>query len=457
MDIKKILDENSGRQHDLFAKYLNPQLVKVLRTIGFDKNYVRAEGPYLYDADDNRYLDFLSGYGVFNIGRNHPKMKSILKEAIDGDYPNMIQMDAPLLAGLLAEKVLSKLHDGLDTVFFTNSGTEAVEGALKFVKCATGRSKILYLDHSFHGLTNGSLSCNGNEEFRRGFTPLIPDCTPIKMGDIVSLEAELNRGDVAAFIYEPIQGKGVNIPPTGFLERAEQLCKENGTLTIADEVQSGLGRTGRWFAYEHFGLKPDIVTVAKALSGGFILVGVFCYNKDIYNKVYDGMERCVVHSNTFGRNTLAMTAGLASLEILEEENLIENARVRGDEILSGLNELQNRYEMMGDVRGKGLMIGVEFMQPTSKMLRVGWNMLHKINSGLFGQMVVMPLLSDHRILTQVAGHNTTVVKLLPPLVITKEDVDYFLNAFDDVMKLCHKFPGGAWKVGKTLAKQALRA
>lgn len=458
MDIKRLLEANSGRQHDLFAKYLNPQLVKVLRTIGFDKNYVRAEGAYLYDKEGTRYLDFLSGYGVFNIGRNHPKVKQVIKDALDADAPNMVQMDAPLLAGLLAEKLLAKFHDGIDTVFFTNSGTEANEGAIKFARCATGRERIIYLEHAFHGLTNGSLSCNGNEEFRRGFSPFLPGCASIPFGDIDALEAELKKGDVAAFLFETVQGKGVNIPPAGFLEKAEQLCHKYDTLTIADEVQSGMGRTGRWFAFEHFGLDPDIVTVAKALSGGFIPVGAICYRKDIYNKVYSSMERCVVHSNTFGRNTLAMAAGLASLEIMEDENLVKNAEVRGKELLDGLRGMMGKYEMLSEVRGLGLMLGIEFRRPpSSKMLKLGWDIVHKVNAGLFGQMVTVPLLTEHKILTQVAGHNVTIVKLLPPLIIGSEEVEYFLSSFEKVMENCHRFPGGAWKVGKTLAKQAMRA
>lgn len=456
MDIKKLVEENSGRQHDLFAKNCNPQLVKVLRTIGFDKNYVRAEGAYLYDKDGRRYIDFLAGYGVFNMGRNHPKIKKALKEALDLDSPNMVQMDAPLLAGLLSEKLLSKFHDGIDTIFFTNSGTEANEGAIKFAKCATGRDRILFLDHAFHGLTNGSLSLNGGKEFRHGFEPLLPGCEMIPFGDIDALEAELKKGDVAAFIFEAIQGKGVHVQPDGFLEKAELLCQRHGTLTIADEVQSGLGRTGRWFAFEHMGLKPDIVTVAKSLSGGFVPVGAICYRRDIYNKVFSGMERCVVHSNTFGRNTLAMVAGLTALEIIEEEGLVENARKRGEELLSGLKGMKEKHELMGDVRGKGLMIGVEFMRPESTRLKLGWDMIHKVNTSLFGQMIVVPLFTNHGILTQVAGHHTTTVKLIPPLVITKEDVDYFLKAFETVVADCHRFPGGAWKIGKTLAVQAAR-
>lgn len=457
MDIKTLFEENSGTQHELFSKCAHPQLVKVLRTIGFDRNYVKSEGAYLYDEEGNKYLDFLAGYGVFNVGRNHPRVKKVLHDSIDLDSANMVQMDAPLPAALLAQKIISKFHDGIDTVFFTNSGTEANEGAIKFAKCATGRPRIIFMEHAFHGLTNGSLSCNGNTEFRSGFEPLLNSCVSIPFGDIAALENELKKEDVAAFLYEPIQGKGVNFAPTGFLEKAETLCKKYGTLSIADEVQSGLGRTGKWFAHEHFGLKPDIVTIAKAMSGGFIPIGAICYSRKIYNKVFSSMERAVVHSNTFGRNTLAMSAGLISLQILEDEGLIQNSTKMGNLLMEGLNQLKEKYELIGEVRGKGLMIGIEFKRPKKGKLKIGWDMIHKLNKSLFGQMIVVPLFTDHRILTQVAGHNTATVKLLPPLMINEQDVNYFLEAFEKVTASCHRFPGGAWKVATKLAKQALRA
>lgn len=465
MSIQELFNENLDRQHDLFAETVNPQLVKVLRTIGFDKNYVKGEGQYLYDKEGNRYLDFLSGYGVFNMGRSHPKVKAALHEALDMDTANMVQMDAPLLAGILAEKLLDRVNKSashqnskkLDRIFFTNSGTEANEGAIKFAKCATGRPRILYLEHAFHGLTTGSLALNGNDEFKNGFGELLPGCAPIPQDDLKVLEYELSKKDVAAFIFEAVQGKGVYSPKGDYFLQAEALCRKYGSLMIADEVQSGIGRTGKWFAFEHFGISPDIVTVAKALSGGFVPVGAICYHKDVYNKVYSKMDRCVVHSNTFGRNTLAMAAGITTLKVMKEENLVENARIRGDEIVDGIKEMMGKFEMLADVRGRGLMIAIEFERPKSMGLKIGWDLIHKVNSGLFGQMVVVPLLSKHRILTQVTGHNCDIVKLLPPLCITKEDVDYFLKSFRDVMEDCHRFPGGAWEIGKELAKRALLA
>jgi len=456
MNIKELLETHSGRQHELFAKHVNPQFVRVLRTIGFDNNYVRAEGPILYDKEGGDYLDMLAGYGVFALGRSHPGIINAIHEALDLEYPNMVQMDAPLVAGLLAERLLTYMPEGVDTVFFTNSGTEANEGAIKFARKATGRNRIVFLDHAFHGLTTGSLSLNGGEEFRKGFGELLT-ATKIPLGDTEALEVELKKGDVAAFLFEPVQGKGVYIAAPTFYTDAQNLCRRYGALFVCDEVQSGLGRTGKMFAHQHWGLSPDIVTVAKALSGGFIPIGAICYRRDIYDRVFTGMEECVVHSNTFGRNILAMTAGLATLDIIEEEDLVENSAKMGRLLLDGLRSFQDRFEMLSEIRGLGLMIGIEFGEPKSLKLRAGWKLLHALNKGLFSQMVIVPLMKQHRILTQVAGHKVDIVKLLPPLVINETHVNRFLNAFEDVVTECHRFPGSAWKVGKDLAAAAAKS
>ncbi len=452
--LTKLIEDRWGENYELHEAYVNPQFVKVLRIIGFDKVYKRAEGQYLYDGEGNRYLDLLSGYGVFALGRHHPRIKEVIRDVLDKDLSHLVQMDCSLLSGLLAEKLVSLTSDHLDTVFFTNSGTEAVEGGLKFARGATGRSRILHLDHAFHGLTLGSLSANGNGEFRDGFGELLPS-TAIRMNDLESLEKELRKKDCAAFIFEPIQGKGVYLPDHSFLPEAQRLCRKNGTLLIADEVQSGLGRTGKWFAYEHWNLEPDIVCIAKSLSGGFVPVGAILYRREVYQKIFSRMDRCVVHSNTFGKNNLAMACGLATLEVMREEKLPERAAALGEQLISGLAEVGKKYEMFREVRGKGLMIGVEFQEPGSLRLKAGWKMIHAANKGLFGQMIVVPLMARHRILTQVAGHDIDLVKLLPPLVITEEDVRQTVAAFDQVISDCHKFPGTAWEVGMTLAKRAL--
>ncbi len=456
-NIKEIFEKHQGKNISFHDQFINPQFVRVLRTIGFDKIYERAEGAYLYDNEGKAYLDFLSGYGSFNIGRNHPVVAQAIKDTLDLKLPNMIQMGVTLLPGLLAKELTQRAPESVDTVFFTNSGTEAVEGALKFAKAHTKRDKILFLDHSFHGLSIGSLSVNGNAEFKNGFGRLLEPTEAIYLNDIVSLEKALSKKDVAAFIIEPIQGKGVYVPNDTFLIEAQKLCRKYGTLLIADEIQTGLGRTGKFFAFEHWGLEPDIITIAKSLSGGYVPVGAILMRRAIYESTYTKMDRCVVHSSTFGKNDLAMAAGLASLSILEEEKLVENSAKMGAYIIEKLNVLKNKYEMIKEVRGKGLMIAIEFGEPQSLKLKMGWKLVHAASKGLFGQMVVVPLFTEHRILSQVPGHNMDVIKILPPLMIGFKEADLFVDAMDKVMDACHKFPGAAWEVGYTLAKQALKA
>ena len=453
-DLGKLLGERAGEGHRLQGRMLNPQLPRMLHAIGFDRTYTRASGAYMYDAEGRDYLDFLSGFGVFGVGRNHPVVREALHQTLDADLADLIQFDSPLLAGLLAEKLLARAPH-LDRVYFGNSGTEAVEAALKFARFATGRPRIIYCDHAFHGLTTGSLSVNGAAEFRDGFDPLLPD-TRIALGDLEALEAELRKGGVAALIVEPIQGKGVHVCPPGFLAAAAELLHDHGALLICDEVQTGVGRTGKFFAYEHEDVQPDIVTVAKALSGGFVPVGATMAKDWVFEKVYSSMDRVLVHDSTFGSNAMAMVAGLATLQVLEDEKLLENAERMGALLLAGLTERVEKYEMLTEVRGRGLMIGFEFGKPRSLKLKAGWNTLQAARKGLFAQMVVVPLFQRHRILTQVSGDHVDIIKLLPPLTIGEPEVERFLDAFDDVMRDAHKGTGLMWDFGRTLVTQAVK-
>jgi ornithine--oxo-acid transaminase len=452
-DLPGLVTGRRGQGFELHARYLNPQLPRMLHTIGFDKVYERAEGPYLWDRDGNRYADFLAGFGVFAAGRNHPVIRKALHDVLDAELADMVQFDTPLLPGLLAEQLLAKA-DGLDRVYFCNSGTEAVEASLKFARYATGRSRIIYCDHAFHGLTTGSLSVNGSAEFRRGFDPLLPDPS-VALGDLDALERELRKGDVAALIVEPIQGKGVHVAPPGFLAAASKLLHDHGALLICDEVQTGIGRTGKFFAYQHDEVEPDIVTVAKALSGGFVPVGATLAKGWIFEKVYSSMDRVLVHDSTFGSNALAMAAGLASLAVIEDEQLVANAEQTGKLLVDVLQGMVEEYELLLEVRGRGLIVGLEFGKPRSLKLRTGWNMLQKARRGLFAQMVVVALFQKHRVLTQVSGDFMDVIKLIPPLNISEQEVYLFRDAFADVMQEAHKGSGLMWDFGRTLVKQAV--
>ncbi len=457
------LDSQQGRQYELHAQHVNPAFVKMLRTIGFDKEYVRGEGCYLFDRYGNRYLDMLTGWGVFALGRNHPGVRSILEQILSREMPNLVRMDCSLLSGLVAEKLTSHTSGpgghGLSRVFFCNSGTETVEAAIKFARCFTGKSRIVYCEHAFHGLTTGSLSLNGAEFFRERFGDLMPGTEAVPFNDLAALEQALQRRDVAAFVVEPVQGKSCEVVKDGYLAEAHRLCRRAGALLVADEVQSGLGRTGKWFAYQHWPeVTPDIVCTAKALSGGYIPVGAVITHPKIMDCVFNTMERCVVHSNTFGQNDLAMAAALATLQIMEEECLVENAAELGAYAIEQLRNLGRECPFVSEVRGRGLMFGIDFKRPEQSLrLKAAWDTLHTLNFGVFSQMLIMPLLHRHRILTQVAGYHTEVIKFLPPLVITKEDVDYFLSAMQQVLEDVQKIPGNVWNTFTGLAKGALRA
>lgn len=455
INIKQILASTKGENYDLHKKHVNPRFVKTLNTIGFDRCYTRAEGQYLWDTNGQRYLDMLAGYGVFNTGRNTPEIRQALIDFMESDYPSLVQLDAPLLSGLLAKELKQRMPNELDYVYFTNSGTEGVETAIKFARCATKRPGIIHAHKAFHGLSNGSLSLNGDETFREGFGPLLPDCVQVPFGDIEALEQALHKKTMAAFIVEPIQGKGVNIPPVGYLKQAQELCHKYGTLFIVDEIQSGMGRTGKFLALEHDGeVDPDIVILSKSLSGGYVPVGAVITRKWIYNKVFSSMDRSVVHSSTFGQGSLAMVAGLATLDYIDEHKLMNNASNMGNLLGEQLTELKASYEFIKDIRWRGLMLAIEFGNPKSLQLKAAWTLAHKLNKSLFPQAVTIPLLQDHGVLTQVAGHHIDVIKLIPPLIIEKTDVEHFISSFKLVMDSLHKFPGPCWEVISRIGKTA---
>ena len=458
-DFMAWLGQQQGRAYELHDRHMNPAFVKMLRTIGFDKGYVRGEGCYLYDAAGTKYLDLLTGWGVFALGRNHPKVRAILAQLIDQDMPNLVRMDCSLLAGLVAEQLTRHTGGDLSRVFFCNSGTESIETAIKFARYKTGRQDIVYCDHGFHGLTTGSLALNGGDFFREGFGELMPGTRKVAFNDLNALERELSSRQVAAFVVEPVQGKSCEVVHDGYLAAAQALCRKFGTLLVIDEVQSGLGRTGQWFCYQHWPeVEPDIVCTAKALSGGYVPVAAVITRPAIMDRVFGSMERCVVHSNTFGQNDMAMAAALASLYVIEEDQLVDNAAALGDYAIARLKEIGDTCPFVSEVRGKGLMFGIDFARPAEGLkLKMAWDALHKMNFGVFGQTLIIPLLEKHHILTQVAGYHTEVIKFLPPLTITREDIDWFLAAMQEVLDDTQRIPGGPWDTVSGLARKAVRA
>jgi ornithine--oxo-acid transaminase len=452
VNLKERLAAIEGEELDLYARTINPQFVRLLRTIGFDKRWARGEGAYLYDADGTRYLDLLGGFGMYNVGRNNPRVREAIAEALELDSPGKVQLGVSPLPGLLADELLRRLPASVGRVLFTTSGTEAVEAALKLGRAATGRSRVVSCDHGFHGLTLGSLSAAGDAAFSARFEPLLPGFSRVPFDDLDALEAALRGEDVAVFIVEPVQGHGPFFPSPGYLEGAQELCRRHGTLFCVDEVQTGFGRTGRMFALDHCGLEPDLVTVAKSLSGGYVPVGALAMSSAVYDAIFDSLEHSVAHGSTFAPNDLATAAGLATLDELDVQALPQHAAKLGELLLERTRPFVERYEVVRDVRGLGLVWAIEFEEPPGGSR--SWRMLERVQTGLFAQLVVVPLFADHKILTQVAGHDSNVIKILPPLVLSESDVDWFVGALEETLQRAQKLPRAAMRFALKAARAA---
>jgi ornithine--oxo-acid transaminase len=338
-----------------------------------------------------------------------------------------------------------------------NTGTEAVEAAIKIVRAATGRPRVLYADHAFHGLTLGSLSLNGSAEFRDGFGPLLPGCQPVPFGDLDALERELARGDVAGVVLEPIQGKGVNLPPDGYLLGVQRLCRQSGALFVCDEVQSGIGRTGRFLALEHWNLQPDLICLAKALSGGLVPIGAVLVSRAAFDRVFDGMERAVRHGSTFGGNDLAAAAALATLRVLDRDGIVAHAARMGDLLNELTQPLVQRHEIVREVRGRGLMWAIEFGRPAGPANRSVFGAVERMQPGLFAQLITVPLFRDHQILCQVAGHGMNVVKALPALIVEENDIRSFADALAEVVADAEHVPSAMARFGWQMARASARS
>ncbi|MEO1130533.1 MAG: aspartate aminotransferase family protein, partial [Planctomycetota bacterium] len=393
-----------------------------------------------------------AGIAVNALGHAHPALVNALTEQAHAlwhvsNLYNIPQQQA------LADKLVE--HTFADTVFFTNSGTEGIEVALKYARAATAKSRFIHCERAYHGLTMGALSLNGNEEFRDGFGSLIGPSTQIPFNDIDALRHELEQGDVCAFVVEPIQGKGVNIPSSDYLRRARELCTAHGALFVLDEIQTGFGRTGTMWACEQFDVSPDIMVVAKALSGGYIPVGAVLSRRWIHDRVFSSMERCCVQQTTFSQNDLAMVAGLATLDVIEQEGLIEHTRRIGTLLKDRLRGLAAKHDILHDVRGMGLMLALEFRRPRAFGPRTAWDAVHAMSDNLFCQAILMPLLAEHGVLAQVAGHRLDVIKLIPPLVLQERDVDRIVDALDTTIGACEGFPGPAWSSLSRIAKNVV--
>lgn len=395
-----------------YQDYVNPTALNLLRLAGFDRVEHSGSGAIISDIEGNDYIDCLGGYGVFSLGHAN-------EEIVDAVYAQLRQL--PLSSKTFLNKPLADLAEQLALLtpgdlqysFFCNSGAEAVEGALKFARMATGRPAFISTHGSYHGKTLGALSASGRDIYKDPFRPLLETFHFVPFGDIAALEATIDD-TIAAVILEPIQGEnGIFVAPDGYIQAVRKLCDQHGALLILDEVQTGLGRTGRLFACEHSGVTPDILTLAKALGGGVMPIGAIVGTKAVWDKVFT--VNPYLHTSTFGGNQAACTAALKTLEIIQRDGLVARAEVAGERLMSGLTGVKADFPgILVDVRGRGLMIGVEFADADVGKLVIG--------SLVKGGVVAAYTLN-----------NPEVMRFEPPLIITDEQIDRVVSVFRDAV------------------------
>jgi putrescine aminotransferase len=404
------LDEHSlAEVTRCYKNFISADLARLLRLTGFGALEVSAEGSWVVDQTGRRYLDFSGGYGVFSLGHRHPKVIAAVKDQLDRVALSSRVFMNPLQAKL-AERLAAITPEGLQYSFFSNSGTEAIEAALKMARLATGRQKFVSTVGSYHGKTLGSLSVSGRAKYQDPFLPLIPGCSTIPFGDSNALEAALTD-EVAAFLLEPIQGEGgIHVAGVDYLIQVRNLCTERGVLFIADEIQCGLCRTGSWFAVDKAGVAPDIMVLAKSLGGGVMPIGATVSNSTAA-QAYRG--RPLLHTSTFGGNPLACRAALASLQVMEEENLANRAGISGAILRSGLRELATAYpDLVRDVRGEGLMLGMEFHED-------------KFGGSLIFEMVKRNVIAVYTL------NQPRVIRFEPPLNVETGEIETALKALGE--------------------------
>ena len=438
-----------------YSDHVNPQWVRLLNLLEMNPRYQRCVGVELFTVHGHKILDFLSGYCVHNLGHNHPAVVAALHEELDRSGPAMLQSHMPELAGQLAAELCRLAGGRVEKVYFCSSGSEGVETVIKFSRQFTKRTGLLYCSGAFHGLTCGALSLMADSSWAQGFSPLLPGTESVPFGSLPELESKLATRMFAAFIVEPIQSEaGVKLPPPDYLRAAQALCRKYGTLFVLDEVQTGLYRTGPFLAAHHWGLEPDMVVLAKALSGGLVPSGAVLMSDEIYESVYSSLGRSIIHTSTYSENGLAMRAGLATLKALQEDELQTSCVVLGEFLRQSLRDALSGYEMVAEVRGLGMLNGIEFRRPESLKLRVPFEAFRKIHVGMFGQIVVSKLFRERGFLTQMCGNNFMVLKAAPPLMVSEEQIAAFVNAVKNVVEEVHS-SSSFWMDALHLARRAV--
>jgi ornithine--oxo-acid transaminase len=449
-DVHRAFDDSK------YSSNVNPHWVRLLRLLQMDVRYTSCEGAELFTTGGDRILDFLSGYCVHNAGHNHPYIINALKDELDRKGPAMLQSHVPERAGELAERLCRLAGGPIKKAFFCSSGSEGVEAAVKFARVHTGRTGLLHARGAFHGLTCGALSLMGESFWSKGFGPLLPGTEEVPFNDLAALSTQLSTRRFAAYIVEPVQGEaGIRLPEAEYLFEARELCRKSGTLFVLDEVQTGFFRTGKFLAAHHYGVEADMIVLAKAMSGGLIPTGAVLMTDPIYHSVYGSLKKSIIHTSTFSENGMSMRAGLATLDVLEQEQLGARALRLGEFVRTRLRQELSGFEMIKDVRGVGLFSGIEFGAPRPLSLRVPFETFNRIHPAMFGQVLVMRLFRDHHILTQICGNDFMVLKAAPPLVVREDQLEEFVQAVKAVVQLAHS-PTAFWGEALKLAGRVVQ-
>jgi putrescine aminotransferase len=404
-------DERHAAVLSRYTDFVNPYLGRLMAFAGFGVED-HAEGCYIYDHEGRKLLDCLGGYGVFSLGHSHPKVVQAAKDQLD-KMPLSARAFFSERTAELAEKLASITPGNLQLTFFSNSGAESVEAALKFARAASGSTEFISTYGGFHGKTLGALSVTGRKKYQSPFEPLIPGAKFVEFGDAEAVASAVTEY-TAAVIVEPIQGEGgIIVPPPGYLRDLREVCDKMGTLLIFDEVQTGMARTGKMFGCDHEGVAPDIMCLAKSLGGGVMPIGATICTQRVFDKVYS--ENPLLHTSTFGGNPTACAAAFATIEVIEEEGLCEKAETMGEILKSALKKATEGSELIADVRGRGLMLGVEFAADE------------------VGELVISQM-NKRGLIAAYTLNNPRVIRFEPPLTITEEEAVWAANTFGDAVR-----------------------
>ena len=456
VSLDQALAWNVKKTRQEYKNHLNPVFVQMLSLLSYDRRFVKAEDVYVWDDKGVKYLDFLGAFGALSLGHNPPRVIEAVNKV--NQLPNYLQVNTNAVAAALAHNLAEIIPGDLAHSFFCNSGAEAVEGALKLARIATGKEKIVSALGAFHGKSMGALSVTGKESYQRPFQPLVPQVEQVPYGDVQAMEKALAAKDAAAVILEPIQGEGgVILPPADYLIQVRQLCTKYQALLILDEIQTGLGRTGYNFACEHDKVVPDIICLAKALSGGVMPIGSFSTTKDIWDKAYGTTDKYLLHTSTFGGNTRAAAAGLETISILVEEELAHQSREKGQHLLNKLLPMVEKYPILKAVRGRGLMVGLEFHPQQANLVnKLSGGMVDKLAQEFTGALVQGEMLNKHRIISGFTLNNPNVIRLEPPLTVSYEDLDYVADALESILSHNKGFLNIAFGSAKTTLNSIIK-